>query len=90
MISGPHATARAIASVIQDIKENGIPGVHNRQAMREARELITASQTPHGPWLQNLKVLHENGRPVKLEAVHPLAYLWHCFQTCDGWYALLQ
>ena len=40
--------------------------------------------------IQHMEIVHENGQPILLEAWHPLAFISHCFQTCDGWYALLQ
>ena len=60
--------------------------------MCEARTLITAVETPHGPidMIQHMEIVHENGQPILLEACRPLAFIWHCFQTCDAWYALLQ
>ena len=45
----PFCTASALQSIVRDIKENGAPELFTIKDMREARKLITAVETPHGP-----------------------------------------
>ena len=54
----PHCTASALASILADVRKNGIPeGSTSRGAFREARDLQNSQMTPFGPVLQSVPIL---------------------------------
>ena len=82
----PHVSASALAAICQAIDADGMPELHDRAAMRAARDQVVASETPYGPVIQTI-ALERTEHPF--EIAHPLAMLWHCFKSFDAWRALM-
>ena len=82
----PYISASALDAVFREIEAHGIPDIHDRKSMNQARDMIAKSDTPHGdgPIHQKIQLQSANG-PLTMEIAHPLAMLWHCFGNCDAW-----
>ena len=76
----PHCTASAMSEILADIRENGLPEMIDRKAMRQARDLITATPGDHGygPLLQTLECTKPDGSVVTLPVASPFAKLKAC------------
>ena len=81
-----YVSASALHAVIEDLVQHGVPELHNRKHLLEAREQVIASATPYGALHQFVDLTRSAPRPpLRLEVAHPLALLWHAFQTCEPW-----
>ena len=85
----PYISAQALAAVYKDVLEHGVPDIRSRRFMIEAKKLLKETQTPFGKLQQQLLLPKQNGQVYRLNVIHPLAMLWHCWETCDGWSDLL-
>lgn len=62
----PHITASAFSSLLQDIQENGIPGLVARKHVKEARDVRLQGVDSYGPLFTEASVMHKDGtqRPI--------------------------
>ena len=77
----PHVSQSALSAVLDEVEKIGVPQTHGRNAMREAREIKSATETPYGPLHQELELTSDDGA-IPLRFVHPLAFLWLAYNTC--------
>ena len=72
----PHMSASALSEVLQAVQDEGVPELHNRNHLREARNLQCSDPTPFGPILQDINCTCDNGRQVRIPIAHPAALLF--------------
>ena len=85
----PHVTAKALEAVLRTVKEEGVPELHDRDQMREARDLENHVATPYGPIMQSVEVITKSCRTQTLPIAHPFALLWASVETSPRRQALL-
>jgi len=85
----PHVSATALASILKEAREHGIPEISDRRAIREARDEQMQEVTPYGSALMELPVVLKDGSETSLLCVNPFAHL-HLAARCEGFAALLQ
>ena len=78
----PHISASALASVLDDVDEHGVPEAHSRRHMREARDLAAEEHTPYGPLYHTVELDAIGGGRKTMRIVHPFALLWFAYATC--------
>ena len=84
----PHCSASALAAIIADVKENGMPdGPTDRDAFRIAKDLQNAALTPYGPVLQALVVYGKDDKEQELSYANPFALLWTASAECNSFSA---
>ena len=58
--NNPQITASALSEVIQDIELNGLPDLHSRKHVAEARDHTVKGYNAYGPMLPNTHALHKS------------------------------
>ena len=48
----PHISQNALAALLRDVEEHGLPELTTRQSMTEARTLVARTRTLHGPLIK--------------------------------------
>ena len=71
----PHISASALAAVIQDVEENGVPELGGRNNVREARDAEVDCVTAFGPLFQTTTLETVSGSRMNLEYQNPFAML---------------
>ena len=75
-------TKSALAAVLQDIAEHGLPDAISRQSIKRRRDADLNAKTPFGQMIVSYPVdLAEKGKHV-LKFIHPAALLSHLCATC--------
>ena len=65
----PHCSATALASILKDIKANGIPeGGTSRFRFKDTRNLQNAADTPFGKILQIISVIDKDDAEQQLNS----------------------
>jgi hypothetical protein len=81
----PHCTASALAAILADVRENGIPeGNTSRNALRDARDLQNSELTPSGAVIQTRTVYDKHDGEQQLTLANPLAILWKACSDCNS------
>ena len=89
--SMPHVSGRAFSSVLQHIRDHGLPELMTRRHQREARDITTYQDTPYGTIVETVQLLAaDGGAPYKLELVNPLALLHHASATPGNFTSFFQ
>ncbi len=57
----PFASAVALQEVMRAVQDEGIPELHSRDHMRQARDLENSDPTPYGPIMQFVEVITRSG-----------------------------
>ena len=74
--SVPHVSASALADILREIDEHGIPETHSRSALKRATDLVANLETPYGTVIQTVDVVMESALLMPFLVVSPLAMLW--------------
>jgi hypothetical protein len=85
----PHVTASALGAVLTVIASQGLPELHDRNSLREARDLQATASTPYGPILQTVTVTAKDGSIKHLPIANPFAMLWEAVSQEDSKFAPL-
>ena len=85
----PFISASALEQTFKLIEAEGMPDVRHRNAMHDAREIITRSDTSHGKLVQWKPALKKDNSLTDILLCNPLAFIWHVFQNCKGFRVLL-
>ena len=72
----PHISAKALADTLQGVKDDGMPELHDRNHLRQARDLVASQHTPFGPMIQEIDVSLSDGSRRKLPFAFPAALLY--------------
>ena len=72
----PHQSASALAATLDLIEQEGLPELHSRKDLRNARNLVCNDETPFGPILQDMEVIDKNDVRRQVGFAHPFAMLW--------------
>ena len=87
----PHLSASALSAVIAEGKLSGLPDLHDRRSIREARDAVLDDVTPYGPVYQSADVTESSGQPRQtLQFIHPLALLYVLLSTCVSFSAYVE
>ena len=75
--SVPHVSQSGLSAVLKAVKERGLPELHERQDIRDARDAVIDQNTEYGPVFQKFTALPAEGKPNNqfLTMIHPLALL---------------
>ena len=72
------------------IKEEGLPEVHGRNQLREARNEVAAQETQFGSVITEINVVGPGGAPTLIAALRPAALLWVAILASAGLAALFR
>ena len=70
-----HVTNAALAKVLRDVRELGIPDAVSEGTRRRQRAEICAQRTSFGPLVSEMSVRTESGGDIHVPVQHPLAFL---------------
>lgn len=73
--SVPYVSQSALAAILLDVKEKGVPELHQRKAMQEATSSELAKLDAYGPLLQTENGILKSGDTVPVLLVNPLSYM---------------
>ena len=59
--NNPHISASALSEIITDIEKNGLPDLHGRKHVKEARDFTLKAHDAYGPMLETTQVVLKNG-----------------------------
>ena len=79
-----HCSASAMAQILQDIEQNGMPELTHRGNMRQARNDVTSTDTAFGPLLPHIPCVDLDGDPVRIPIAHPYACLTHVLAESES------
>ena len=78
----------AVAAVLQDIKENGLPKAHSRSAIKRSRNLEVDIETPYGKLIVtkslNLSEKYRGRQTWDFHFINPAAFLHAVCERCDN------
>ena len=72
----PHQSASALSATLDLIEQEGMPELHSRKDLRNARNLTCDDDTPFGPIIQSMDVIDTNDVTQRVGFAHPFAALW--------------
>ena len=75
----PYASESALAATIADIRSHGLPELHHRRDLYDAKMQEIRSPTPYGSLILELDLVGEKGAAVKTQNINPLAMLYRSF-----------
>ena len=78
----PHVTASALSAVLLAVQLHGVPDLHDRNQLREARNLQPYAATPFGPIVQPMEVLSKTDATKQIPVANPFALLWTVVSEC--------
>ena len=87
--SVPYVSASALSKIL-DAAVDGIPEIHHRGAIREARSLIMHDATPYGPLSNKLRIRRRDGTYIDMEIVDPSRICTWPQKTCEGFSELIR
>lgn len=73
--SVPYVSQSALAAILLDVKEKGVPELHQRKAMQEATSCELAKLDAYGPLIQTVNGILKSGDTVPVLLVNPLSYI---------------
>ena len=86
----PFMTASAMAALLKDVKESGLPSVCGRKDIRASRtEAIALASGPFGPLIQSIQVIGKSGKPMSIDIISPVAFVAHAFGQPGGFHTFL-
>ena len=81
----PHVSASALSKILAEVEASGVPELHSRDDMRDARHSMATRLTPYGAVLQDMQLVPKAPHgPIRLLYLHPLAMLYTAFAHADG------
>ena len=80
----PHMSASALAAVLEAVDKEGIPDIHNRNALREARDEINDIHTPFGAIHREVMMHGVRTAQKKIRLAHPLALMWSALTSSQS------
>ena len=81
----PHVSHSALSAILDEVQRSGVPEMHSRRHVRNARELIFDRATPYGHLHQDrLVAAADGGPPVHMQFAHPLALIWKAYSHCKA------
>lgn len=86
----PHMSASALAAVLAEIHEHGLPERISRWDIGKATQELMEEPTPYGPLLQSIELVSTSGKPMQLQVANFLALLSKAFAGGGGFTAMLQ
>lgn len=69
----PACSASAMSSILQDIAKHGMPELHNRQQLAEARDALIESATDYGQLIRCISVIDKNDEQMEIALACPFA-----------------
>ena len=88
--SNPHISASALSELIQDIEKHGVPDLHGRKHVQEAREHTVRMHNAYGPMLCTTPVHCKDGSTKDLLYVNFLTLLQAMFEQGGGMTKLIK
>lgn len=86
--SVPYVSASALDAILSHAKTD-MPDVHNRNAMRRARDMQVNEVTPYGALMATLQVEKTDGSFADLKVINPFAQLWVSADRCESFSEML-
>ena len=83
----PHMSASALAAVLKVVEDEGIPEVHNRKTLQEARDSVNDAPTPFGPIHREVQMHAVGGGLEAINLTNPFALIWTALKTSDAFSA---
>jgi hypothetical protein len=80
----PHMSRNAMAELLKEVAEHGLPELHSRHHMAEAVSMLLDEDTEYGPLLVDLNLPMKNGTTEVHKAVNPLAFMCIAFRQGGG------
>lgn len=86
----PHISASALSSLVQDIQVNGLPDLHNRKHLKEARDFRIQEMDAYGPLFTQAPVMHKDGKERQLMFVNFFSLFFALFQQGGSFTTLVK
>ena len=81
----PYAAASAIGAVLQDIAEQGLPELHNRNHVAKAITAAVQTATPYGRVTEFMEPINDDGGGwFSVPVASTAAYMWMAFKEPGG------
>ena len=86
----PHMSASALAAVLKVVEDEGIPEVHNRKTLQEARDSVNDAPTPFGPIHREVQMHAVGGGLEAINLTNPFALIWTALKPSDPFFSILR
>ena len=86
----PHVSASALSEVLDLIDREGVPDLHTRKQIREARNLQCSEITPFGPIIQDMEMVTTSNGIHRIGVAHPLPLLWTALSRSEAFATYFQ
>ena len=88
--SKAYCSASALAQILTDIKKHGLPELTDRNSMRDARNLVTATPGAYGSILQTMDCVDNDGAVQRIPIANPFASWSAAVEESCGFRAFLK
>ena len=86
----PHVSASSLASILAEIKQQGVPDLHGRNHVRQARNAKLESHSAYGPMLKEIQLVAKDGSKQPCIMVNFLTMTQALFELGGGYHDLLK
>ena len=83
-------SGRSLVTVLQTVRDEGLPSRISRGSFQRARKTIAKRQTPYGPLVRSLNVKLNGGSDGKIYVQDPFAMLHFCAETSSSFSRILK
>ncbi len=85
----PHVSGSALAAVLEEIEQSGMPELRSRWDLGRASTLELGHETPYGKCSSTLSLKAKHGSDIKLPVVNPHAFIYRSFQLGGSFTSLV-
>ncbi len=86
----PYVSASSLSAIIADVKQKGIPDLHQRKHFRQATIDSLAACSRYGPLIQELPVVKQDGSTGKILCTNLLSYMAGLFEQGGSYEELVR
>ena len=85
----PHLTASALASVLAEVDEHGVPELHSRNNIAESAEQELSQHTSYGPLIAEVPAKLKDDEDTEITIVNSLTFLQAAYEQGGSYQQLL-
>ena len=85
----PYVSSSALSNIVKDIQQHGLPELHQRKHMQQARDARLDEHTGYGPLTGKINVMLKDGKKGEIMVVNIFTFLQALYEQNGGFTALV-